>query len=94
MMSEARVATTKPARYLKQLCSHFGHRVPAEATEERGAIRFSFGVCELRVEPEALILRAEADDEEAVARLEGVVGSHLERFGQKDGLQVRWSARG
>lgn len=37
LVSEARVATDVPRRYLGQLCKHFQHRLPVELTEPRAA---------------------------------------------------------
>lgn len=91
MDSIARVPTDRPARYLKQLAEHMGHRINAEYTDERGTLTFEFGVCALTAEDGALVLRAQADDTEALARVEDVTGRHLERFGQKDELAVNWT---
>jgi hypothetical protein len=93
MIAEARVKTGKPSLYLQQLCAHFGHRISAEHTEERGSIRFDAGTCELAAEPETLVVRVEAADQESLERLERVVGSHLERFGYRDALTVQWTAQ-
>ena len=41
-----------------------------------------------------LTLLADGPDEDAVARVEQVLGSHLERFAQRDGLTVRWVRAG
>jgi uncharacterized protein len=37
-----------------------------------------------------LTLTAEGPDEEGVARVEDVLGRHLERFGQRNELTVTW----
>jgi uncharacterized protein len=89
--SRADVPTDAPARYAKQLVSHLGRKVPvtedAEGTwttvldDARGRITVGDGV---------LGLRAEAPEEEALARVEHVLGSHLERFGTRAGLTVTW----
>jgi hypothetical protein len=39
-------------------------------------------------------LRAEAPDAESSARVQHVLGSHLERFGQRTELTVRWVTEG
>jgi hypothetical protein len=88
--SEARVSTDRPARYMGQLCKHFGNNVHTEYDEDSGLIQFSFGTCRLAVETDALVLRAEAADDESLTRLEDVAGSHLVRFGQRDELTVSW----
>jgi hypothetical protein len=91
MVTEARVPTDRSAVYMKQLCRHFGHRVRTDFTDEAGRIEFDFGVCELRAESDALVLTGTAEDDESAARLENVVGSHLERFAHREELQVSWS---
>ena len=96
--SRADVATDAPARYAKQLVSHLGRKlvftgdaVIAPATAVIGAATAGIVVGE-----GVLTLEAAGDDEESVARVEHVLGSHLERFGQRDALTVRWvrDARG
>jgi hypothetical protein len=90
--SESRVATEKPTPYMKQLCKHFGHKVDVEFDEERGWIALPMGRCELdATEAGVLVMRASADDAETLARTRDVIGSHLERFGRRDGLTVTWA---
>jgi hypothetical protein len=88
--THARVRTAKPAPYMKQLCKHFGHKVPAEWTETDGSITFEYAVCRFSVEDAVLVLTVEAPDDEAAQRMAGVMGSHLERFGKRDELSVSW----
>jgi hypothetical protein len=90
--STAVVATEKPVPYMKQLCKHFGHKIEARFTEEDGEIVFGMGVCRLDATgADALVLHATSDDDAGLERLEGVVGSHLERFGKRDALAVAWA---
>lgn len=90
LTSRADVATDAPARYAKQLASHLGRKV---AVREEGDVRvldFGIGSCTLTPGDGVLAMLAEATDEEGLARIEQVVGSHLERFGQKRELAVTW----
>ena len=90
--SHASVATEKPTPYMKQLCKHFGHKVEVNFDDERGSIVFAMGRCELdATQAGVLKLRAQADDDESLARTQQVVGSHLERFGRRDELSVSWA---
>lgn len=91
MTADARVETEKGSRYLQALCGHFSRKVKAEYSPERGHITFAMGTCELRAEPEALLLHVEAPDEASFAQLKDVVGGHLERFAAKDVLTVTWT---
>ncbi|MFT4294394.1 MAG: DUF2218 domain-containing protein [Micropruina sp.] len=89
-ISTASVATARPERYAKQLVSHMSRKVPATWDEDAGTGRVTFpsGVLDLGRGQDALLLTltAEADLE----RWEGVVGSHLVRFGTRDELVVAW----
>ena len=90
--SVARVPSRAPERYLKQLVSHLGHRLGTELLPDgRGVIRFESGECLLAAEPDALVLSASAADGAQLGHVQDVVARHLERFGARDGIQVRWS---
>ena len=88
--------TSSPERYAKQLLSHLGRKVPftgdaitAPATAVIGA-----ATAGIVVGDGVLTLEAAGHDEESVARVEHVLGSHLERFAQREALTVRWVRTG
>jgi hypothetical protein len=62
-------------------------------TDEQGSITFGEGRAEVSCLPDALLLEVDAP-EEALPRLEDVVGRHLVRFGTRDELVVRWTRQG
>lgn len=88
--AHANVATDKPVPYMRQLCKHFGHRLETDFGDDSGWIDFSDGRCDLSTGEGVLELLITADTEESRDRLQGVVGSHLERFGRRDELSVTW----
>jgi hypothetical protein len=88
--STADVNTDKPVPYMRQLCKHFGHKVDASFGEDSGYIQFEYGRCELHAAGGTLRLEVSASDTESHERMELVIGSHLERFGRRDGLSVAW----
>jgi hypothetical protein len=93
LTSVANVATDTPARYAKQLASHLGRRVEVENLPGDG-YRLVFDAAEgvLTPEPDRLVMRASAPDAETLARIQDVLGRHLERFGQRKELTVTWEA--
>ena len=91
MNSEARIPTQDAVRYMKQLCRHFAHRVPAVFDDHQGRVTFEFGVCTLQATSDELILHASAADSAARDRLEEVMASHLERFAHRDEITVYWT---
>ena len=94
----ASVATPTPERYAKQLAAHLGRRL--EVRDEADGLRLIFGNadangdgsgdCLLRAQDAALELSASAADPAGLERITEVVGSHLERFGQRNELVVVW----
>lgn len=104
--STARVATDRPGRYAKQLVSHFGAHNDGHwsSNDNRGIITF-VGEGDAAENPKKafdgtvrvslvaaesiLLIHLEAP-EALIPRFESVIGTHLERFGTKDGLAVQW----
>ena len=92
LTASATVATATPERYAKQLASHLGRR--CEIREEPEGIRIVLadtGDCLLVARDDALDLSATARGPEELDRVLDVVGSHLERFGQRNELHVSWN---
>lgn len=99
LKSHALVATDRPERYGKQLSSHLGHKVPVEEISDGWRVTLqreptdtpAWG--EIRIldsRPGVLALVAEGEDETQRDRAADVLGRHLERFGERDGIQVTW----
>jgi hypothetical protein len=89
--SRADVTTDEPSRYLQQLCKHFAHKLPVEVSPEAGSIEFSIGTMRGRTETGRLVLTAEADDEERLAKLEDVIARHLVRFMFRAPPTIAWT---
>ncbi|GGK70435.1 DUF2218 domain-containing protein [Ornithinimicrobium pekingense] len=94
----ALVQTPTPGRWAKQLASHLGRpgKMSVEPTSAGPRLSMTFDGVETAClmdtsAPDVLALHATAGDEAALDRMTQVVGSHLERFGEKAGLQVVWA---
>ncbi|WP_194918703.1 DUF2218 domain-containing protein [Catenulispora rubra] len=74
--------------------SHGAGTAPPAARSEHsdtdGVIDFGWGRCTLHAAGQALILTAEADDEQSLQRLQEGVAYRLERIGRRDQLTVTW----
>jgi len=62
----------------------------ADWSDTEGTIEFGWGRCTLRATDDALILSAEADDEQLLQRVEEGIARGLERIGRRDQLTVTW----
>ena len=92
LSARADVVTDAPARYAKQLVSHLGRRVEFETVGDTSTARFGEGTARVVVGDGVLTLLAEAPDTESLARVQDVLGRHLERFGQRNELAVSWTS--
>jgi len=88
--ASAVVKTPTPQRYAKQLASHLGRRSEVVEEAEGTRLRLAGGECLLRPQGETLELLASAPSAEELDRVTEIVGSHLERFGQRNELHVQW----
>ena len=87
--------TTKPSPYLKQLAKHFRHKLDVSSTRARPSFRSRPVVAELRPTPRRARWPSTATPTHRPAlspRSATLSASHLERFGRRDELAVRWSA--
>jgi 3-hydroxyisobutyrate dehydrogenase-like beta-hydroxyacid dehydrogenase len=89
----AQVPTDAPERYAKQLVSHLGRRLTWQTEGGTSRAAIGDGVGTVAVGDGVLTLHAEAPDAETLARIQHVLGSHLERFGQRNELTVAWEER-
>lgn len=92
--AHALVATKAAARYAKQLASHLGRKAEVRIEAEGPRIVLTLGSCLLVTGEHTLELRACADTVDGLEQVQQVVGSHLERFGQREGLTVDWTEPG
>ena len=91
LRARAVVSTEKPSPYLKQLAKHFRHKLDVRFDDHEAVIPFAFGHAQLHAADGELHLEAFAQTPSDLARVEQVVGSHLERFGRGDGIAVSWA---
>ena len=94
LTSTAVVATSAAERYAKQLLSHLGQRVAFETEDAVSTAVVAGASVRIVVGDRDLTLTVSGDQVEAVAQARHVLGSHLERFGRRDGLTVQWSDAG
>ena len=95
LTATAVVVSDAAARYAKQLVAHLGHKVSVSTVAGQPAtwrFVFAYGVGVVRVAGGRLQLEAGAADPEALARVQDVLGRHLERFGRRGELTVQWRA--
>jgi uncharacterized protein len=86
----ASVATATPERYAKQLASHLSKRCEIREDPAGTRIVLADGDCLVQANQQTLDLHVEASTNAALDHITHVVGTHLERFGQRNELRVIW----
>lgn len=88
------MATDRPERYAKQLTSHWAKRGPSSEEDGATVMRWETGqVIVLRPVEAALEVEVSVPDDGDADRFAQVVKDHLERFGQRDELDVVWDSQ-
>lgn len=94
-IAKARVPTASGAKYLQQLCKHWGHKFDVDLSDRKGIVRFPSAVATMEAEAQALLVTIEAEERETVERMKGVVANHLDRFAFREApLAFDWSQQG
>ena len=94
-IAKARIPTASGAKYLQQLCKHWGHKFDVDLTDHKGIVRFPSAVATMEADADALIVAIEAQEKETVERMKDVVASHLDRFAFREApLAFDWSHGG
>jgi uncharacterized protein len=88
--SRADVTTMNPARFAKQLVAHLGRKIAFTTDGSASTAQFGAAVGSVLVGDGVITLLATGPDAESVARVEQVLGGHLERFGHRAELLVTW----
>ncbi|MGW2706738.1 DUF2218 domain-containing protein [Streptomyces sp. NPDC001340] len=65
-------------------------QIQVEWTDTHGVLTLPWGRCTLDAASDALVLRAEGDDEQGLRRLQDLLAAHLGRFGRREELRVDW----
>ncbi len=100
-ISTASVNTDRPERYAKQLVSHMQQKIPCEQVTDGHRLTFNrdgifSGYGEVLVSPSEggtrLVLRAIAADATCQKRIEDILTRHLEGFGRREQLSVKFQA--
>lgn len=90
-VSTTTVTTEHASKYLQQLCKHWSHKMVTEFDAGHGRVDFPSGAqLFLEASDAGLSLKLDAPDE-SLARMEGVVADHLNRFAFRETLVFAWS---
>lgn len=89
-MLTARIETPEAEGLALRTAKHFAHKVEVETRGDVRRVRIPAGEFELEPREGALEVRLFPVDEPGRARLEEVVGSHLQRFSRSGPLTIEW----
>lgn len=90
LSTTGRFPTDRPERYLKQLCSHLGRKLDAQQEDGDGTIRLGTAIARLTSMPGSLEIAVSGAEDADVHRVMGVIGAHLDKFAEKEGITTQW----
>lgn len=83
-------ATPNGAKYLAQLCKHFGHKVAAQMSGDgrSGDVRFAMGEARLLADDQGLTTILRGEDRDALDRMRPIIDDHLKRFAFREDFEA------
>lgn len=91
-ITTATYPTPHGAKYIAQLCKHFGHKVEVACEGDTGRAALPSGALDMQADAEALRFRIESPDAKAMIQARFVVDSHLVTFAHREGYTgLSWS---
>lgn len=85
--SHTTIKTADGSRYIRMLCKHFAHKIPAHYSEWHGACAFPCGAAALLADESSLRFKVESPSAEELLQTQSVLESHLQQFARKENLQ-------
>ncbi len=86
----ALIETAEGGKYLRRLCKHFSHKVPASWDNSQGKVSFAMGDCLMSASASTLTVRCVAANNDDVEEVAETIKSHFDRFAKTDGLVLVW----
>lgn len=90
--ANANVSCQDPARLIRRLCKHWGHKFPVEMMNSRCIVQFPSGSCEFVMEASLLQVHLSVTSD-SLSRMQQVVADHLQRMAGEESLAIYWRQR-
>lgn len=90
MKSTVNINTKEGKNYIGKLCRHFRHKIEATYADNEGKAIFPKGICRMKADSDTLTFDIEAENAEAVAKIQGVIDRHLIKFAFREQLDIQW----
>lgn len=78
------VKTDQAAKYLRQLCKHFAHKVDVDLVDNRGEVSFPMGPCIITAEDNLLRFCGRSEKPEGIENIKAVIVAHLDKFAWRE----------
>jgi hypothetical protein len=76
--------TARASRYLQQVCKHWSHKFAVDFDTTAGRIALPLGEVELNAGDMALLVTCHPHTSADLARMQQVVGAHVDRFAHRE----------
>lgn len=84
---EGRFETANAAKYARQLCTHFAHKVEASFEESIGKAALPMGSASMHAFEDRLVVRVSGRDAQALEAARYVIDAHLRRFAFREAFE-------
>lgn len=89
--SSATILTKEGSAYIRKLCRHFVHKIPASYTESDGRAELPGCVCLMHADTDTLAFTITGGSAEEVMKGEAIITRHLLKFAFREQLEIFWN---
>lgn len=86
----ADVSTDDAEKYRDMLARHFARKVFVDQQEGQSLVYFPMGQCRMEATADTLSFRCQAESEQAVMQVVGIISSHLYLLKKLRDVPVQW----
>lgn len=90
MDAKSTIASENASKIMRWTIGHFKPKVPAHYDATHGSVEFQLGTCTMEATSDELIVIVQAKDAKSLISLKNIVGRHIEKFGIKEHIKVKW----
>lgn len=91
IQSHTKIHTKEGSAYIRKLCRHFVHKIPASYTESDGRAELPGCVCLMHADTDTLVFTITGGSAEEVMKGEDIITRHLLKFAFREQLEVFWN---
>lgn len=92
LRAQTEIKTEKSQKYIDMLGKHFSRKVSVETKDDITQVNFPMGLCYMTVNNDAMSFLCEAEKEENLNQVKGIIAGHIVLIKELKETPISWSS--